>query len=295
MTRRHTASVALALPLLLSGCSLLPTTRKLPVPKVPLLTRTVPADQLVAQLNERWNALQSLTATVEIKASESKALAGTAKDFPSIRGYILMRKPGMLRVRGQVPVLGTVAFDMASDGQNFTLSIPMKNRAIRGSNKLKKRSENQFENLRPDVFFDAMLVRGLDPEDEYMVTAETVTVEDAARKHLYQVPEYKLTVMHRKPGSLEKTPLRVITFHRDDLLPYQQDLYDAEGNLETQVKYADYHEYEAARYPSVVVITRPKEETEVTLFVDKVTENVALRDDQFTVKIPDGTPVQNLE
>ena len=38
------------------------------------------------------------------------------------------------------------------------------------------------------------------------------------------------------------TPRRMVTFHREDLLPYEQDLYDSEGNLETHVTYAGYRE-----------------------------------------------------
>ena len=53
-----------------------------------------------------------------------------------------MRKPEMLRVLGRVPVLGTRAFDMVSDGKNFTLWIPSKNKAIKGSNSLKKKSSS---------------------------------------------------------------------------------------------------------------------------------------------------------
>ena len=37
--------------------------------------------------------------------------------------------------------------------------------------------------MRPGFFLDAMVVRGLEPDDFYSVTADTETVEDAARKH----------------------------------------------------------------------------------------------------------------
>jgi hypothetical protein len=57
----------------LSGCYLLPTTRKLPIPKAPLVTQTVAPEELVARLNQRWAALDSLTATVEIQASVLKS------------------------------------------------------------------------------------------------------------------------------------------------------------------------------------------------------------------------------
>ena len=93
------------------------------------------------------------------------------------------------------------------------------------------------------------------------------------------------------------TPVRVITFHRDDLQPYQQDIYDGEGNLETQVFYAAYQNFGSSSYPTRVTIKRPIEELEIVLSVEDVKENQtpALTDDQFLVKIPEGTKVQKLE
>ena len=77
-----------------------------------------------------------------------------------------------------------------------------------------------LENLRPGFFLDALVVRGLEPDDLYGVVADSETVEDAARKHLFTVPEYMLSISRRKPGSQQLTPVRVMTFRRDDLLPY---------------------------------------------------------------------------
>jgi len=290
---RSIAAATLALPLLLTGCSLFPTTRKLPVPKPPLVTQTVSAESLVASLNKRWDGLTTLTATVEIQASVMKSKEGLAKDYPTLHGHILMRKPSDLRVVGQY--LGIRFFDMASDGKTFTLSIPPQSKVIEGSNSVHKKAANPLENLRPDFFFDAMLVRGMDSNDEYMVTADTVTVEDAARKHLFSVPEYKLSIMHNKANGRELEPRRVVYFHRDDLLPYQQDIYDSEGNLVTQVTYAGYQNFDDSMYPSSVVITRPVEEIRIVLSVDSVKENQPLPDNQFVVPIPAGAKIQKME
>jgi hypothetical protein len=265
------------------------------VPKAPSMVQTVPAESLVNRINQRWGALQSLTATVEIQASVMKTKEGVAKDYTSFRGHILMRKPELLRVFGQVPILGTKMFDMASDGKNFTLLIPSRSKAVKGSNTIKKKSASQVENMRPGFFFDSMLVRGLDPGDEYMVAADTDTVEDAAKKHLYVVPEYILSIMRAKPGSLELMPVRQVHFHREDLLPYEQDLYDSSGTLETVVLYSSYAKYGANLYPSRVIIKRPLEDYQIVLTVEDVNENMALTDDQFQIKIPEGTKIQNLE
>jgi hypothetical protein len=263
------------------------------MPKQPLVTQTVSADELVASLNKRWDSLTTLTATVEIQASVMKTKEGLAKDYPTLHGHILMRKPSDLRVVGQY--LGVRFFDMASDGKTFTLSIPPQSKVIEGLNAVNKRSANALENLRPDFFFDAMVVRGMDPNDEYMVTADTVTVEDAARKHLFAVPEYKLSIMHTKANGHELEPRRVVYFHRDDLQPYQQDIYDSDGNLVTQVVYAGYQDFEGSKYPSSVVITRPMEEIRIVLSVDSVKENQPLPDNQFVAFIPDGATIQKME
>jgi outer membrane lipoprotein-sorting protein len=287
---------ALLLPLLLSGCFVLSTTRKLPVPRPPSMVQTVAPEQLVEQLNRRWAAVDSLNATVDIQASAFKTKEGVARDYTTFRGIILMRKPEMLRVYGRVPVIGTRMFDMVSDGQVFTLYIPSRNKVIKGANALKKRSASQVENMRPGFFFDAMVVQGLEPGDLYSVTAETDTLADATKKHLYIVPEYVVSIMRSNPGSKQLTPVRVITLRRDDLLPYEQDLYDSEGNLETQVTYADYREFGSGRYPSTVTIKRPLEEYQIVLTVERVQENQPLTDDQFQINnIPDGTETQHLE
>jgi len=279
----------------LSGCFVLSTTRKLPVPRPPSMVQTVAPEQLVEQLNRRWAAVDSLNATVDIQASAFKTKEGVARDYTTFRGIILMRKPEMLRVYGRVAVIGTRMFDMVSDGQVFTLYIPCRNKVIKGANALKKRSASQVENMRPGFFFDAIVVQGLEPDDWYGVVADSETVEDAARKHLYSVPEYILSISRHKPGSQQLQPVRVITFHRDDLLPYQQDLYDDEGNLETEVFYSNYADFGTSRYPSTVTIRRPLEEYQIVLTVEKVVENMALTDDQFQVKLPEGTIIQLLE
>ncbi len=291
---RRTAAAFLALPaLLLSGC--LFTTRRLPTPRAPQITQSATGEQLVEQIDKRWEALQSLTVTVEIQASVTNQKEGVARDYTSIRGHILMRKPEMVRVLGQVPVLGTRAFDMASDGKTFTLLVPPKSTAYKGSSTQSRRSAPGLENMRPSLFFDAMVVKGIGPDDEYTVTADTDTVEDPAKKHLLIIPEYILSVMRPRPESRELQPLRVIHIHREDLLPYQQDLYDEHNNLETEIIYGRYVDFGDNKYPSTVTIKRPMEQYQVVLTIEKVTQNMPLTDDTFQIKIPEGTTIKNVD
>ncbi len=293
--QRLACLLVLAFTPMLSGCFLFYTTRRLPIPKPPAITQNATPEELVGQLNTRWSDLKSMTAKVEIQTSVLKTEKGEAKDYRTFGGNILFSKPDNLRVLGRVPVVGLKMFDMASDGKTFTLYVPSKNVAYKGSNKVTKRSPNQLENLRPDFFLDALVVKGLEPDDYFSVHTDSETVEDTARKHLYFVPEYVVSITRHIAGSHQDKPVRVITFHRDDLLPYEQDLYDNDGNPETHVTYSNYQDFGSGKYPSTVTIKRPQENAQIVLTVEAVTINVDLPPDQFVVEIPPETEIKHLD
>jgi hypothetical protein len=280
----------------LTGCaSMFVSKRKLPVPVPPPVVQTASASELVARLNDQWDKFQSLTASVEIQASHLKAQEGEATDYPTFRANLLLRKPGMLRVLGRLPVLQTKMFDLASDGTRFTLVIPPKSEYYQDLNARKGTSAKWYENLRPDPLFNAMVVRGLDKDDFYSSISETTTVQDTANKRLLMEPQYILNIGRRKADSQELYPVRVVHFRREDLLPYEQDLYDDKGSLETQIFYGASKDFEGTRYPGTVTLKRPQDEYQLVMTVERVTANPALTDDMFQVEIPEGYKKQDLK
>jgi hypothetical protein len=78
-------------------------------------------------------------------------------------------------------------------------------------------------------------------------------------------------------------------------LPYEQDLYDEAGVLQTQVLYNNYQQYEGLNYPSKITLKRPQEEYELVMTVERVTPNPTLTDDQFQAKIPPEYAIQELQ
>ncbi len=278
----------------LSGClSLLTSKRKLPVPVAPPVIQTVTADQLVERLNQRWDAFQSMTASVDIVASRLKEQQGEATDYPSFRANVLLQKPEMLRILGKAPLLQTVMFDLGSDGEQFRLSVPPKGKAYIGNSRETGTSKNWYENLRPGFLFRAFVVRGITSDEFYTVIAETLTEEDAAKRHLLARPEYVLSVMRRGSHQQGLIPLRVVRIDRVTLLPTEQDLYDDKGNLQTQVIYGPYQDFDGTQYPSTLLLKRPEEDYQLTVTVERVTSNPPLTNGQFHVKFPEGiTPIQ---
>ncbi|HUB00124.1 MAG TPA: hypothetical protein VMA34_17455 [Terracidiphilus sp.] len=289
---RIALAASLAPALALAGCSLFPTTRHLPVPKAPELVQSETPDQLVALVDQRWNDLHSLTATVDIQATALKVIDSEATTYPKVRAQIVIGKPDSLRVYGTF--FGVEAFDMASDGEDFTLKIPSKGVAYEGSDAAKGTSKNTWENLRPPFFFNAMVVRGVDPGNHYFVTTNTATMEDVKKKHLISVPEYILNVNRVSPDSPQETAVRVITFHRDDMLPYEQEIYDKDGNPETHVTYGTYASFNGVQYPSAITIRNPEAGIELVLTVEAVHENVPVKEDQFVVGVPKGIKIVHL-
>lgn len=284
---------SLGLSLLVSGCSyLVPSKRKLPVPKAPAVVQTVTPEELVARLNQRWQSLQALTATTEILATEYKTAEGVANAQPSFRAWVVIAKPEKLRVQGTY--FGVKIFDLASDGSTFRLEIPSKNKMIEGSATAPGTSKNTWENLRPGFFYNAMVVRGVESDEHYFVTSETETIEDATKKHLYLVPEYVLNINRVKEGSQSEVPVRVVTFHRDDLMPYDQDIYNSQGELETQVSYRGYRTFNSIEYPSTITILRPGE-FKLVLSIEGVHTNMHLPADEFQLQLPSGMKVQQLQ
>lgn len=287
--------MALLLPALTGCVPFGPHTRKLQGLRMPPLVMNANAEQLEQQVNTKYDAVQSLTATVEFQASVGGQREGQVKDYTSFHGFILLRKPAMLRVLGLLPVLRTKAFDLASDGETFKLLIPPKNKAIEGTNKVTKKSTNTFENLRPNVFIDSMLIRSIGPDDLVYLTTSMRTMPDPKSKQLLEDPDYDLSIVRRKESGNELIPVRTIHFSRTDLLPFEQDIFDKDGNVETQTIYGRYQTFGATQFPAVVTIKRPLEDYQIVLTVSKVTVNEPLRDDQFELKLPEGIVVQKLD
>lgn len=293
MRKFFTRTLVLTLPFLTTGCMV--TKRKIPQAKPPAVVLNAKADDLIDKINHQYDTMKSLNATVQIQWSSINTIKGEQKDVTPFSAYILMRQPAMLRLIGFVPVIRTKAFDLASDGNRFKLVVPPKNLAYEGPTTLSKPSKNQMENLRPSVFLDSMLIHRVDADELYTVTAMSITAVDEKRKTLLEIPEYELSLFQRHPEGNELKKLRVIRFHREDLLPYEQDIYDEKGNLVTQVAYSEYQLFGTTSFPGTIVITRPLESGRITLTIQKVVSNQALTDDQFELKFPEGVPVKTLE
>jgi len=249
---------------------------------------------LIVSINQQADAIGSLRATVDIDSSTGGMKKGHVTDYKEIRGYVLARKPGALHMIGLMPIVRTKAFDMVSDGRQFKVWIPPKNRFVIGLNQVATPNTDQpMENIRPQNIYDALLIRRVDPEKEIAVLENGFENLPDSKGHRVLQEDYELTVIQKYDKGWGLS--RKIIFGRTDLKPHRQYIYDEDGKVETDARYAEYKDYDGISFPSRIEIFRPQEEYDITLNMLKVDINKPLTDDQFVLEQPAGAEVVHLD
>ena len=279
----------------LTGC--FSTSRRVLKSEAPTVYQTASVEQVEKDISDRDAAVKTLKAQVLITASTGGSKEGTVKEYTSFTGYIFVQKPAHLRVIMLLPLVGSSALDMVSDGETFTLKRASShgNVWMQGTDKVTKPSKNGLENLRPSVFLDSLLVPGVKPgEFVTMTESSRVLHEDVHHKTETVEPDYNLSVLKTTGGNVLHVQ-RVIRINRVTMLPYQQDIYDDNGEVVTQATYENYQTYGGQQFPAEITIRRPLDEYSLKIDVTKLTLNETFEADQFELTIPPGTTVQKLQ
>jgi outer membrane lipoprotein-sorting protein len=275
----------------LTGCLFRTRTVDRQLSDRPLKTAT--QQQLIAYVNEQATKIQSIQATVDIDSSAGDPKSGRITDYKEIRGYILARKPAMLRMKGLMPVVRNTAFDMVSNGQEFKVWIPTRNKFVIGSNNNDNyQPDKRLENLRPQYIYDALLLPDIGQDEIAVMENGYETVVDS-KKHRAQQPDYELAVIRK--GTEGWYLSRRIEFSRTDLLPHRQRIYDQVGNVATDAHYQNYKDFDGTNFPSTIEIERSREDYDIALNIIKLEINKPLTDDQFALEQPPGAEVVHLD
>jgi len=291
--RRRISAVLLVLATLpVSGC--LFHTRKVARNYDPNALKTATKPELIAYINRQAAQIQTMQATVDIDTAVGGEKKGKITEYKEIRGYVLARKPAMLRMEGLMPIVRTRAFDMVSDGKQFKVWIPPKNRFVVGQNDVVTANPQQpLENLRPQVIYDALLLRELDPQSEIAVLEDGKETVSGEKGRKYDQPSYELDVIRGQ--GMDSWLNRKIVFNRETMLPDRQLIYDQSGKLVTDARYSEYKDYNGVNFPSKIEIKRPEEEYDITLNVVKLDMNKPLGDNTFVLEQPPGVQVIHLD
>jgi len=264
----------------LSSCAVSRTIRRLgKAAAQPLVVADKPT--LIAIVARNFNLVRDFNATVNMIPSLGSAEKNKITEYKDVTAHILFRRPADIRILGLYPIVSGTAFDMVSNGSDFKLSIPSQNRFLVGRNEILQRSEHKLENLRPQHFLEALLVRPI--ADASRVTISNQTDEDGAFYILSEVEE---------DGAGGLAIKRTIWFSRLDLSVARQEIFDADGNILSDSRYADWHYFDSAPFPKHIEINRPQDEYGVVIDVAKMDINKGVASEKFVLNQPEGYTLQ---
>ncbi|HZR65804.1 MAG TPA: DUF4292 domain-containing protein [Terriglobales bacterium] len=291
---RRYSSILLLLGILpLAGC--LFRTHKVEQNLSPVALKSATKPELISYINSQAARVQTMQATVDIDTAVGGAKKGKVTEYKEIRGYVLAKKPAMLRMIGLLPIIRNTAFDMVSDGHQFKLSIPPKNRFVVGRNDVTTPNPQQpLESLRPKIIYDALLLRPIDQQHgEWPVMENSTETVRGDKGKKFEQPDYVIDVIQSDNGNAWLS--RKIVFNREDLLPNRQLIYDESGNLVTDARYSEYKDYNEVLFPSRIEILRPEEEYDITLHMVQLKINLPLDTNKFVLEKPAGAQEIHLD
>ncbi len=239
---------------------------------------------LLDAITRHYNAIHDFSATVDMVPALGSAEKSQMMEYKDVRAYIYFRKPENIHLVGLYPLVRTRAFDMLSDGKEFKLYVPSRNLFIVGNNEIEKPSANKLENLRPEHFLDALMVKPVDTKVDKLFM-ENFTDEDNAFYILHLVHELK-------DGRLQL--VRTVWFNRLDLEMSRQIIFDNDGNILTDARYSQWHAYDNVPFPKHIEINRPRDEYGVVLDLVKMDINKGVSDDKFVLTQPEGSTLKTV-
>ena len=270
-----------------SGCATSQKTARRPAGP-PAQLQTATKEQLITSYNEQASAIRSVNATISMKLTAGTAYSGVIKQYHEVKGFILAQKPASIRVIGQAPIVGTNIFDMASDGEAFQVYIPSKNKFLEGPANLERESAQPIENLRPQHLTEAFFWTPIPADSPVLWEAGD---ESEARYYI-------LTIVRNREGSgaaaragdekVEWEIDRKVWFDRADLSVARLQVYDAGGNVTSDVRYGQWDSFGSVRFARQIELTRPAEDYALQIGISKLSANEPVSADKFKLKQPEG-------
>ena len=272
-----------ALLMTVPACAVRRTTRTQPS-QLPPPALDASVTEMVEKIQTLSASVQTLTATVDLEPTAGSIYSGVIKEYHDVKGFILVQRPALIRLVGQAPVVRTNIFDMASNGVEFRVYIPSKQKFIVGKTNLRRPAKNALENLRPQHILDALLIPPMDSNREKYFREEA---EENGRRY------YVLTFLTTNDeGELGLN--RKVWFDRATLGIARLQFYGPGGAYLEDVRYSDYQDFQGVKYPSRIELSRPAEDYRLTITILKASFNQPIEPEKFELKKPDSAQLVEL-
>lgn len=252
-------------------------------------------EELLDRYNQAARFIKTLNATVELKPTAGSKYSGVIDEYHEVKAFLLAARPEKIRVIGQAPVIGKTIFDMASDGETFSVSVPSKNKFLEGPVAQERTSSKPIENLRPQHMIDALLWPEIRKEEA--VLFEEFNDENARY--------YVLTVLR---GGYQTEIYRKIWFDRADLQVTRMQVFGPKGLLVSDIRVAGIQPVDnaaelkasgtfadgATSLPRTIRIERPHDDYTLELQVMKIMLNEEISSERFKLEQPAGAELVHM-
>ena len=245
--------------------------------------------KLLNTYNRQVHLIRSLhlIAMVRGKAGKEYGVGVYPRELPAIIDYV---QPNLVHVTGMVPFSGSRGFEMASDGRELRLLVPVdgKKTFLVGPIDAPAQSPNARENLRPQPLINALRWQ----EGKLGAGSRWQGPRDSSIRELTVDLPLGLTGAHTAK----------IDF---DLLHGQVNsvaTYDSAGELISKATYSDWQEVAISPsspsqgcLPRRIEFVQAKQNFEFTLRVSQITLNPEIPRYDFRPSPPRGIPVLRLD
>ena len=262
------------------GCGVLATTTELAPP--PSVLPTASRLDLIETV-QRIAKVESMRASVDITLTVRTADSTREVRSRDVRGVLLTRRPGWIRTNAEAPGGIAMVYDMVSDGEQFRVFIPLRNRVYEGRNELTDISEERIENLRPQHILDAIMIDPIEKPDEVILDRE-----------MYGSSGYQILIQTEDGEDGVPRITRKYWFSRSDLELARLIIFDDRTEIVTDAWYRDWGEDKGLPYPQSIEIERPLDGYIIELVILKPGLNEDIPDASFELSLPDGVEVETL-
>lgn len=250
--------------------------------QTPLISQTATLEELVAKL-KRLGEVRTMKATAELRLSAETEDRMQVKEFPDAPGFIIARRPGEIRTIAHVPVVRTVAFQMASNGQTFQVYLPSRKRFFVGDTAVEHPSEKRIENIRPNHILDALLIEP--PRADEIAVLEN---------EIEGMTPYQVVLLIRAGGPKAPKLARKFWFSRETLELSHMQIFDDLGNTATLARYEQWAEEHSLPYPTIVTVMRPADGYSLRIQFLQPGLNETVPGDSFVLEAPEGVTVERI-
>ena len=264
-----------------TSCIVVSRRRVLPKEERLLPAKTASREELLHQLQERSNSVQTLQGTIFLDLSGGGAKSGVLTEYHQTTAYLVVDRPQQIRFKVVVPIVLSTIADMVSDGRQVRVSIPLKNQFVVGDANEPLVTKTALANLRPQHLMDGLFV-DIRPytKNPHVKSSFEETVDGRRSYYVFSFIDF---------GGSDAQLLEKIWFDRTDLQISRKQMFGKDGRVETEVTYSNYQSSGETSFPHTVVIQRPVEEYTLKMAFQKATLNQKLPGDAFDLEQPEGS------